>query len=143
PQPFRVESGLRKPWLDAALLRDFVSGVSLRQSARTLGVALGTVEDRIDRLGLHFLLARENALRGFEPRGNFQFDEIETFEGDRRLCPLTVGLLVSGSSGLLVTSGVGRMRSRAGASAKSKERRARYEAREGRRPNESRRVVEV
>ena len=55
--------------------------------------------------------------------------------------PLTVGLLVSGSSGFIVDTSVGRLRSRAGASRQSKERRRLFEEREGRRPYESPRVV--
>jgi hypothetical protein len=140
-QTFQVEYRLRKPWIDAAALRDLVSGVSLRQSARTLGVGLDTIERRLERFGAHFLQARGNALRAWKPQGNFQFDEIETFEGHRTLRPLTVGLLVAGRSGFLVETAVGRMRSRAGASSGSKERRAQFEGREGRRPNESRAVV--
>jgi len=118
-----------------------VSGVSLRQSARTLGVSLGTVEERLERFGAHFLRARENALRDWKPRGNFQFDEIETFEEHRTLRPLTVGLLVAGGSGFLVDTAVGRMRSRGNASKESRERRRAFEEREGRRPNEGRAVV--
>ena len=44
-QTFRVEYRLRKPGIDEKVLRDLVSGVSLRQSARTLGVSRGTVEE--------------------------------------------------------------------------------------------------
>ena len=140
-QTFRVEYRLRKPGIDEKVLRDLVSGVSLRQSARTLGVSRGTVEDRLVRFGRHFLQARENVLRGWEPRGNFQFDEIETFEHHRTLMPLTVGLLVAGGSGFLVETAVGRMRSRGSSSEKSRERRRAFEEKEGRRPNESREVV--
>ena len=93
------------------------------------------------RFGRHFLAARENALRQWRALGNFQFDELETFEHHRILKPLTVGLLVSGRSGMLVETAVGRMRSRAGASEESHRRREDFERREGRRPHESRAVV--
>src|SRR5213594_1743589 len=126
-QTFRAEYRLRKPWIDLGVLVDLVSGVSLRQSARTLGVSLGTVEERLERFGAHFLRARENALRDWKPRGNFQFDEIETFEEHRTLRPLTVGLLVAGGSGFLVDTAVGRMRSRGNASKESRERRRAFE----------------
>src|SRR5262245_54488864 len=139
-QTFQLEYRLRKTWLDDLLLRDFVSGVSLRQSARTLGLSLKTVEARFVRFGRHCLDARENVLVEWKPKGNFQFDEIETFEHHRTLMPLTVGLLVSGESGFLVDTAVGRMRSRAGASEKSRKRREVFELRAGRRPNESRAV---
>ncbi|MCI0372753.1 MAG: hypothetical protein L0214_15580, partial [candidate division NC10 bacterium] len=140
-QTFQLEYRLRKPWVDGWLLRDFVSGVSLRQSARTLGLSLSTVEARFVRFGLHCLDARENVLADWKPRGNYQFDEIETFEQHRTLMPLTAGLLVSGSTGFLVDTAVGRMRSRASGSEESRKRRDAFEEREGRRPNESRAVV--
>ena len=140
-QTFQLEYRLRKPWVNEWLLRDFVSGVSLRQSARTLGLSLDTVEKRFVRFGRHSLQARENVLSDWRPRGNYQFDEIETFEHHRTLMPLTVGLLVSGSTGMLVDTSVGRMRSRASGSEGSRKRRAAFEERKGRRPNESRAVV--
>lgn len=140
-QTFQLEYRLRKTRFDEVLLRDFASGVSLRQSARTLGLSLSTVEARFVLFGRHCLDAQENVLAEWRPKGNFQFDEIETFEHHRTLKPLTVGLLVSGDSGFLVETAVGRLRSRAGASEKSRKRREVFEAREGRRPNESRAVV--
>jgi len=140
-QTFQLEYRLRKTWFDDLLLRDFVSGVALRQSARTLGLSLKTVEARFVRFGTHCLDAKENVLAQWKPRGNFQFDEIETYEHHRTLKPLTVGLLVAGSSGFLVDASVGQMRSRASGSEKSRKRREIFEMREGRRPNESRAVV--
>src|SRR5262245_66287204 len=140
-QTFQLEYRLRKPWVDTWLLRDFVSGVSLRQSARTLGLSLKTVEARFVRIGQHCLDARENVLSGWQPRGNYQFDEIETFEHHRTLMPLTVGLLVSGSTGFLVDTAVGRMRSRTSNSEKSRKRREIFETTEGPLPNERPQVV--
>jgi transposase-like protein len=140
-QTFQLEYRLRKTWFDDLLLRDFVSGVSLRQSARTLGLSLKTVEARFVCIGTHCLDARENVLADWKPKGNFQFDEIETFEHHRTLKPLTVGLLVAGGSGFLVDTAVGQMRSRASGSEKSRKRREIFELRAGRRPNESRAVV--
>src|SRR5262245_60638007 len=87
---FQLEYRLRKPWVDDLLLRDFVSGVSQRQSARTLGLSRSTVEARFIRFGTHCLHAKENVLAGWKPRGNFQFDEIETFEHHRTIKPVTM-----------------------------------------------------
>jgi hypothetical protein len=135
-----------------------VSGESLRQSARTKGLSRGTVEERRDRVGLHCLRLWRNLERvadrkaeekdgklgkeGKEEReGRWFLDEMETFEWNRRMKPLTVALLVEGESGWIGGFGVGRLRSRAGASLRSQEARALFEKARGKRRNESRRIV--
>src|SRR5262245_18275172 len=87
---FQLVYRLRKHWVDDLLLRDFVPVVSQRQSARTLGLSRSTVEARFIRFGSHCLDAKENVLAGWKPRGNFQFDEIETFEHHRTIKPVTM-----------------------------------------------------
>src|SRR5262245_62309409 len=99
-QTFQLEYRLRKTRFDDLLLRDFVSGVSLRQSARTLGLSLKTVESRFVRFGTHCLDAKENVLRDWKPKGNFQFDEIETFEHHRTRRSPTLGVREAGPQGL-------------------------------------------
>jgi hypothetical protein len=111
--------------------------------ARRLRVARRTVEDRLERMGLHFERTKRNERRGWSPQGEFQFDELETFEHHRVLRPVTLGVLVHAASGFLVETAAGTLRARGGTSEKSRERRRRYEERYGRRRNESRRVTEA
>lgn len=101
-QTFRVDYRWKKPALDLLLLKDFVSKVTLRQSARTFGVTRATVERRLDRFGLHARLFHEARMAGKELAGNFQLDEAETFEEDRRKKPLTLPVLIERSSFFLV-----------------------------------------
>ena len=101
-QTFRVDYRWRKPELDPLLLDDFVSKVTLRQSARTLRVTRRTVERRLVRFGEHARLFHEARLEGKTIGGVFQLDEAESFERDRRKKPLTLPVLIERSSRFLV-----------------------------------------
>lgn len=140
-QSFRADYGLHKPHLSVECWRELVSGVSLRQIARTRAISRTTVEDRRDRLGRHCMRLWHRLERLAAGGGRWYFDEMETFESNRRLQPLTVGLLVEGRSGWVGGFEVGRMRSRGGASAASRRRREAFERREGKRAHESGKVV--
>ncbi|HEX9792707.1 MAG TPA: hypothetical protein VGC54_01875 [Planctomycetota bacterium] len=106
-QTSRVAYGLRKPWLDAPIARLFCAKVSLRRGAEFLGVRRSTLERRLERFGRHgkllheAFLARHKVLRG-GLAGTFQLDELETFDTDRRLQPVTVPVLIDRGSYFLV-----------------------------------------
>jgi hypothetical protein len=140
-QTFRADYRLKKPWLTVPLWERFVSGTSLRQCARMLRIARRTVEDRLVRFGRHAARLHGRLLAWFAARGRVQLDELETYEHHRILKPLTVAVLLHEGSWFLIDQAVGLLRSRASASARSKARRARFEAEEGRRRNGSREVV--
>ncbi|HKX45120.1 MAG TPA: hypothetical protein VJP77_00250 [Planctomycetota bacterium] len=145
-QSFRVDHRLRKPWLDTTLLQHFVSKVTLRQSSRVLGVRLETVTRRHRRYGVHCrllhaaLLERGRAHGGLP--GRFQLDELETYETDRRLRPVTVPVLVEASTGFVVSVSTAPLPSRGGLRPRDRVRRRLLEARVGRRRSGSRLAVE-
>jgi transposase-like protein len=97
-QTFRFDYRLHKPRLHLALWRDLVSKTTHRQSARTLGCSRNTVADRVTRMGRHCELFHRRALAAASGRtrlnGPFQLDELETFEHNRRLSPVTVPVVV-------------------------------------------------
>lgn len=101
-QTFRLDYRLRKPRLHLVLFRDFVSKVTMRQSARTLGCTRRTVAHRLKLLGTHCREFHCAMLRRARQRGGiagtFQLDELETFEHSRRLKPLTVPALIERGS---------------------------------------------
>ena len=145
-QTFRVDFRLRKPWIDTVLLQHFVSKVTLRQSSRLLGVRLPTVTRRHRRYGehcrqLHAALLDRAAARGGLP-GRFQLDELETYERDRRLCPVTVPVLVEGSTGFVVAVATAPMPTRGNLRARDQARRRAMEAVHGKRRSGSRAAVE-
>lgn len=97
-QSFRLDFGWRKPHIDAWVLKLLVSKVTHRQTARDLHVDRKTVHRRLRRFApalreLHEDLLRSARRRG-GLRGSFSLDELETFEGNRRLQPVTVPVLI-------------------------------------------------
>ena len=142
-QTFRADYWQKKPWLTASIWGRMVSHVSLRQIARTVGVARRTVEHRLVRFGDHAARAHAHALLRLVPAGEFQFDELETYEQNRILKPVTVGVLTHRDSWFVLAQHVGSLRARAGASARSKAAREAHEKVHGRRPNESAKVVKA
>ena len=110
-QTFRVDCGLRKPAQDVAIFRLLISKVTQRQITRDLPCDRGTVARRIERWGKHCrgfheqLLAARDRDRPWE--GKFLLDELETYETDRRLKPVTVPILVHKPSFCILHVSVG------------------------------------
>jgi transposase-like protein len=98
-QTFRVDYRYHRPHLHVAFFVRMVGKCSIRQAARELACHRDSLLLRLARLGPHArwlheaFLARHRARRG-GLRGTFQLDELETFEVDRRLFPLTVPVLI-------------------------------------------------
>lgn len=101
-QSFRLDYRLRSPGLNAALLAHFVSKVTHRQSARLLRVSRKTVLHRVRLLGAHCREFHRVRLECASLAGTFVLDELETFETDRRLQPVTMPVLVHWPSLLIV-----------------------------------------
>ena len=97
-QTFRVDYRLHKPTLHFALFDTFISKVTQRQATRNLGCTRKTVVHRLSLLGTHArafhgqVLDRAKAQGGLS--GDFQFDELETFETSRIWCPVTMPVLI-------------------------------------------------
>ena len=144
-QTFRLNYRLRKPTLHLALFKDFVSKTTMRQSARNLGCTRRTVAHRLALLGAHCrkfhaaMLARARKRGGIE--GVFQLDELETFEHNRRLKPVTVPVLIERSSFFIVHVNHAPLPCRGGLSKALREKKAALEAEFGVRKSGSRAAV--
>src|SRR6185436_8600500 len=110
-QTFRVDRGLHRPSLDRLVFMGLVSKVSQRQMARENHCGRGSVARRMERYGEHCRAFHQLALRRRERslawEGHFQLDELETYETDRRLKPVTVPLLVHMPSRCVLHTAVG------------------------------------
>jgi hypothetical protein len=97
-QTFRLDYRLHRPTIHLQLFDAFVSKTTQRQSARNLECTRKTVVHRLRLLSKHSrdyhhqVLVRARKRGGL--RGDFQLDELETFEGSRRLAPVTVPVLM-------------------------------------------------
>ncbi len=146
-QSFRLDYRLQRVHIHPALFRLLVSKVTFRQAARLLGIDRKTVARRARLFGRHARRFHEARLRAARARGGldgvFQLDELETFETDRRLQPLTVPVLIERRSFFVVHVGVGTLPARGGLSAAKKRRKAELERVRGKRRSQSRVQVRV
>jgi len=142
-QSFRLDYRLHKPFLNPRLFYLFASKVTQRQAARILGISRHTVAHRLILIGRHCRDGHFHALDHHRSGlvGTFQLDELETFETDRRLRPLTVPILIARSSYFVLHAACGTLPPRGGLRKRDRERKAAMERREGKRRNQSRLVV--
>lgn len=145
-QSFRVDYRLRKPWLPLAVFQALVAKTTLRQTARSLGCKLDTVLHHLRLVGRHGrhvhrkYLERARACGG-GLSGTFQLDELETFERNRRLCPLTVPVLVQRKTWFVVHAEVASMPARGNLRPFDRIKKERYEKEFGRRISKSKEAV--
>lgn len=145
-QTFRLDYRLHRPTLHLQLFDAFVSKVTQRQAARNLECTRKSVVHRLSLLSNHAqtfharVLARARSRGGI--RGDFQLDELETFELSRRLCPVTMPVLIELHSYFVVHLEAAPLPARGKPSRKELERRLEREKLEGRRRSGSRAAVE-
>lgn len=144
-QTFRGNYRWRKPILHHSLMHLLCSKVSRRQAARILGVNRKTVERRftlLSRVAHDFHFAQLNRCRergGIH--GIFQLDELETFEHNRRIKPVTLAVTIERHSYFVLGAFAGKMGSRGQLNSHYLRRKRLIELEEGPRRSESRRVV--
>ena len=140
-QTFRVDRGLRRPSIDFQIFLGLVSKVSQRQMTRELYCGRGAIARRMKRYGKHCRAFHERALReratSLPWEGQFQLDELETYETDRRLKPVTVPLLVQLPSRCILHAAVGTLPARKPLPPRKLAQLERIEAQEGKRCSES------
>ena len=105
-QTFKTDFRWRKPKLHFHVYDLFISKVTIRQIARIKKVRRPTIERRLLRLGrvckdFHSVcLGQAKAKGGLF--GEFVLDELETYETDRRLSPVTMPVVVQRHSFFVV-----------------------------------------
>lgn len=146
-QTFRLDWRLQRPRLHLDLWAHLISKVTHRQAARMLNCTRKSIAHRLDLLGEHCRafhthqlerLARQRGLAG-----RFQLDELETYEHNRRLQPLTVPVLIHCPSYFVVDLAVAPLPCRGRLSARNRERKIAREGLYGTRRSGSRRAVEA
>jgi transposase-like protein len=141
-QTFRVDYRLRRPALDGRIFGELVSKVTQRQIARRLDCARRTVARRLEVFGKHCQAFHERLMhaRGqTRPwQGRFLLDELETYEHNRRLRPVTVPVLVHKPSHCILHTAVGTLPPRKPLSKANQKKLEQMELLEGKRRSESR-----
>ena len=117
-QTFRLDYRQRKPQINGALLGHFVSKVTHRQAARLLRIDRKTVQQRLRLFGPALRALHEGFLARAVHHGGlfgvFSMDEMETFEHNRRLKPLTMPVLIHRTTRFIVHLEVGQLPARGG-----------------------------
>ena len=114
----------------------------MRQAARLTGAARETVARRMRYLGAHCRAYHEAAVKGHGLAGVFLMDELESFETDRLIQPVTVPVLIQGGSLFVIHVETAPLPSRGRLDAYRTLRKMRNEARFGVRKSGSRAAVE-
>jgi len=134
-QTFRVDYRFRKPHLDVRILEALVSKCTLRKCARNHGVRRETIERRVIRFGNHCQQLNRWALDRQRvphiPHESFSMDELESFETDRLLKPVTMPLLIERESRYILHAEVAPLPARKPLSARNQRRLAALEKIEG------------
>jgi transposase-like protein len=144
-QTFRVDYRLRRPALDPKVFTLLISKVTQRQIARDLKCDRRMVARRLEIFGKHCqafherLLFERGQARPWE--GGFVFDELETYEHNRRLKPVTVPVLVHKTSHCILHTAVGTLPPRKPLSKANQRKLEKLELVEGKRRSESRAKV--
>jgi transposase-like protein len=137
-QTFRQDYRDHKPHLNAKLLELLAHGLGLRQSAMILKLSRRCAEMKARKLSRHLEGLNKNLLDQFPEGCSFQMDEMESFEQERTVLPITVPVLIEQESMFIVDARSAAIR----ASGKMSERRLsaikRRERAEGARRNDSR-----
>lgn len=145
-QAFRIDYRLHRPRLHLDLWSHLISKVTHRQAARMLGCSRRAVAHRLELLGEHCRAFHLERLRQLTEQGGvdgpWQLDELETYEHDRRLQPLTVPVLIHRNSYFVVAADVAPLPCRGGLSCKDRLRKAARERQHGLRRSGSRAAVE-
>ena len=144
-QTFRGNFRYRLPILHHSLMGLLCSKVTRRQAARILGVNRKTVERRFKRFSkvardFHFAQLEKKKIHG-GIRGCFQIDELETFEHNRRIKPVTLAVTMERRTYFVMGAFAGAMASRGGLNEKYKIRKLEIEELEGKRRSQSRLVI--
>lgn len=145
-QTFRVDYRLHKPTLHFALFDAFVSKVTQRQAARTLECTRKTVRQRLLLLSrqsqdFHAEVLKRERRKGGLP-GDYQLDELETFEHSRRLAPVTMPVLIEQHTFFVVHATVGALPARGNLRPRDVAKKLEREKLNGPRLSESRAAVE-
>lgn len=144
-QTFSLDYRLKRPDLLVPIFASLASKSSLRRISRELHVSRELVEHRLELLGAHCQRYHEQRLEELAADGGlvgpFLMDELETFETDRKLKPVTVPVLIEAEAWFILHAETAPMAPRGRRTAAENRRLEKIEAVEGKRRSGSTRAV--
>ena len=130
-----------RPDLNPHLFNYVAMGVGIRMSARRLGLSQRCTELKLRKIARHLRQLNLNLRAPLEHDVEFQFDEIETFEGNRSFRPLSIPILIERTTRYCVWAESATIRPKGKMTKKRLQRLALEEERQGRRKDRSRRSI--
>ncbi len=109
-QTFRVDYCDNKPHLNAQLFKLLASGMGLRQSGRILPLSRRCTELKARKISAHLGELNRNLTDQMPAGCVYSFEEMETFEGERAVLPVTVPILIEVDSNFVVSTDVAPIR---------------------------------
>jgi transposase-like protein len=145
-QTFKSNYRYHIPFLHHLLTKLLCSKITRRQAARVLSVNRKTVERRFARMAevsadFHVTQLRKCREQG-GTHGIFQLDELETFEHNRKLKPVTMSVLIERRSYFVVHARAGTLPARGRRKPSEAKRLAEIQAVEGKRRSQSRACIQ-
>jgi len=145
-QSFRLDYRLKLLRIQSQVFKLFCSKVTQRQSARIVEVDRKTIAHRLLLLSTHCRDFHQQQLLRVKQDGGlgnviFQLDEMESFEGDRRICPVTIPVLIERNSYFVIHAESADLPARGHLTPFHKARKISYETLHGKRRSGSRKAV--
>ena len=136
-QTFRMDYCDNKPFLNGRVFRMLASGMGLRQTARIVGLTRRSTELKARKLSRYLGHLNRNLTDQFEDGCKFVLDEMETFEGERGVLPVTVPVLIESKSMFVIATDVATIKASGRMSEERREAIRRAEERKGPREDRS------
>ena len=130
-QTFREDYCDNKPYLNAQLLELLCHGMGLRQAGIIVQLSRRCAEMKARKMSRHVARLNKNLLDQFPEGCSFQMDEMEAFENERTVCPITVPVLIEQESMFVVDARSAPIRPSGRMSARRREAIRRNEKRHG------------
>ena len=140
-QTFRSDYRDHKPYLNARLFDLITMGVGIRMCSRRLGLSLRCTELKLRKMAAHLQQLNLTMRRPLHGDVEFQFDELETYETDRSLCPVTVPLLLERNTRFLIWAESATIRPKGTMTPKRRRKLDRWEEKHGRRMDRSKGAI--
>ncbi len=131
-----------RPDLNARIFNLVTMGVGLRMSARRVGISQRCGELKLRKIARHLRQLNLNLRHPMKGPVELQFDELETFEGNRSLRPLSVPMLIEKETRYCIWAESASIRPRGKMTKKRLEKIAIEQKKRGRRKDRSRRAIE-
>lgn len=140
-QTFRQDYRDHKPHLNGPLLTLLAQGMGLRQSAFVVKLSRRCAELKARKMSRHLKQLNQNMVDQFPAGCSFQLDEMETFETERRVAPLTLPMLIEQESMFVIDARPAPIRPSGKMTPRRAQAVARRRRREGPRHNQSRKCI--